>query len=191
MDEIKLGRIPADGIDDRKIKYKGIVMEHTNDGGPAFPASGDEFMQCADGSRRLKSEYGIQGESGMTLRDYFAAKAMQGDWANSADGSFGMTHDLSTAARLYYRMADEMLKAKSTPSKEVVSPVTPIHVQRDISDFEENRQRLDTTGHVSIGNLLQGVIAGFGVVILAWLIVIAAWRFVSWMFDGVIADSLR
>ena len=43
-----------------------------DNGGPAFPRDGYQ----------IEDEYGrketIQGKSGMTLRDYFAAKAMQG-----------------------------------------------------------------------------------------------------------------
>lgn len=46
-----------------------------NDGGPAFPTLGDAFMQTPDGSWSPKSHYGMQGELGMTLRDYFAAHA--------------------------------------------------------------------------------------------------------------------
>ena len=51
----------------------------------------------------------------MTLRDYFAAKAMQGlmgrSWANTATGKFPENlHDIwATAA---YQMADAMLEAR-------------------------------------------------------------------------------
>lgn len=45
---------------------------------------------------------------GMTLRDYFAAKAMQGWAANSAGN--GATSE--SAARWAYEMADAMLKAR-------------------------------------------------------------------------------
>lgn len=87
----------------------------SKDGGPAFPTLGDEFMQCGDGVWRPKSEYGIQGDPGMSLRDYFAAKAMQGHCGNSRLGSFtsaSRDEDLLRAAELYYRMADAMLKAR-------------------------------------------------------------------------------
>jgi len=62
------------------------------DGGPAFPAQHYDLAE---------------GEHGMTLRDYFAAKAMQGDWAagNAED-------DLHVAAARYYSMADAMLNAR-------------------------------------------------------------------------------
>ncbi len=66
-------------------------------------------MDMGDGSR-------IEG-MGMSLRDYFAAKAMQGDWSaqdersgyfdeNSGEATF------SKSAELYYRMADAMLRAR-------------------------------------------------------------------------------
>ena len=63
-----------------------------NDGGPAFP-----------------SEYTLPENQGMTLRDYFAAKAMQGLF------SCGKAHDEHTAhvtAKASYLMADAMLKAR-------------------------------------------------------------------------------
>lgn len=59
-----------------------------NDGGPAFPAT----YPC--------------GPSGMTLRDYFAAKAMQGMLAASEPYS---TEEL---ARYGYEVADAMLAAR-------------------------------------------------------------------------------
>lgn len=73
-------------------------------GGAAFPASGHPDMQFV-------------AQEGMNLRDYFAAKAMQGDWAaqdersgyfdeNSGEATF------SKSAEMYYRMADAMLKAR-------------------------------------------------------------------------------
>jgi hypothetical protein len=73
----------------------------SNTGGPAFP------HQSSDAIR-----------AGMTLRDYFAAKAMQGiyacpDHVTEPDGSGGpdpLTD--SDIARLAYAMADAMLKAR-------------------------------------------------------------------------------
>lgn len=50
-----------------------------------------------------------------TLRDYFAAKAMQGDWASqSEDHNLASYTDdaLDKQAKLYYRMADAMLRAR-------------------------------------------------------------------------------
>ena len=64
---------------------------------PAFPVT---FKW----SREL-SEY-----NGMTLRDYFAAKAMQG--AISGCSSKGEVIMYSDLAGLYYEVADAMMKAR-------------------------------------------------------------------------------
>lgn len=58
----------------------------TNTGGPAFP------------TRNTLND-------GMTLRDYFAAKAMQGIQSR-------VNWDMVAVARLAYEQADEMLKAR-------------------------------------------------------------------------------
>lgn len=62
-------------------------MRNRDNSGPAFPAAPN----------------GI----GMTLRDYFAAKAMQGLIYDKLP-----ENELGTAARYSYAMADEMLKAR-------------------------------------------------------------------------------
>jgi len=64
------------------------------DGGPAFPAQHYDLAE---------------GEHGMTLRDYFAAKALQGliTTGNSED-----EWDEPVMAKWSYRMADAMLKAR-------------------------------------------------------------------------------
>ena len=46
----------------------------------------------------------------VSLRDYFAARAMQGDWAAEVAGANGET--MEDSARRYYKMADAMLKAR-------------------------------------------------------------------------------
>jgi hypothetical protein len=65
-----------------------------NTGGPAFPV--------CDAAR-------IHNLEGMTLRDYFAAKAMQSilDQKDTHDG-----RECDSAAWMAYRMADAMLKAR-------------------------------------------------------------------------------
>ena len=73
-------------------------------GGAAFPASGHP------GKQHLSQE-------GMALRDYFAAKAMQGDWAAQTEDTGYYSPQsadviLDNAAELYYRMADAMLRAR-------------------------------------------------------------------------------
>ena len=78
-------------------------MSNTNiNGGPVFP-----------------SEIGTISK-GMTLRDYFAAKAMQGELAAMVDPSgyqCGIALDapdeaLARIAKHFYRIADAMLKAR-------------------------------------------------------------------------------
>jgi hypothetical protein len=67
----------------------------SNTGGPAFP----QFVI---------SNFGAHVEGGMTLRDYFAAKAMQGICAS------GPTHEWTNSrlAAEAYDLADAMLKAR-------------------------------------------------------------------------------
>jgi hypothetical protein len=71
-------------------------MSNTNTGGPAFP--GVKWVQ--------------QGENinpdGMTLRDYFAAKAMQGVLVGIECGP----DDVANLAESAYILADAMLKAR-------------------------------------------------------------------------------
>jgi hypothetical protein len=68
-------------------------MNNTNTGGPAFPNEG--------GAGNLWND------KGMTLRDYFAAKAMQAILSNPEYGD----EDDSLAGAAYY-VADAMLKAR-------------------------------------------------------------------------------
>jgi hypothetical protein len=71
------------------------------DGGPAFPVSSyvNAMGQTFDSS--------VQG---MTLRDYFAAKAMQGCIAGLATKSDDLSYE--GCASLAYQMADAMLKER-------------------------------------------------------------------------------
>ena len=50
---------------------------------------------------------GMYASEGMTLRDYFAAKAMAAYWSDS-----NVAVDQKTAAAWAYEMADAMLKAR-------------------------------------------------------------------------------
>ena len=61
-------------------------MSRENNGGPAFPN---------------------QGYEGLTIRDYFAAKAMQG--IISSECNYGAFSDLASDA---YSIADAMLRAR-------------------------------------------------------------------------------
>ena len=64
--------------------------------------------------------YGSTTEKGMDLRDYLAAKAMQGMAANPAD-DYDIekeTYDeyLENIARISYKMADKMMEARKNES---------------------------------------------------------------------------
>ena len=65
-------------------------MSNTNTGGPAFP-----FVMPSDTGHIIAN--------GMTLRDYFAAKALP---------MFNGTGDFNWAAEKAYEVADAMLKAR-------------------------------------------------------------------------------
>jgi len=69
------------------------VSTQINDGGPAFPLQsiGPEFQP---------------GYSGMTLRDYFAAAALQGLIADGGGASW------EADANAAYKAADAMLRAR-------------------------------------------------------------------------------
>ena len=68
-------------------------MSNTNTGGPAFPCPTISIGQ----------------HQGMTLRDYFAAKALQGFMANKSNP---MLFNPEADAQYSYMIADAMLKAR-------------------------------------------------------------------------------
>jgi hypothetical protein len=68
-------------------------MSNTNTGEPAFPTPDN-------------------ADEGMTLRDYFAAKAMQGLIAASGDAEGTVDYKEAAVAKCAYMMADAMLKAR-------------------------------------------------------------------------------
>jgi hypothetical protein len=70
-----------------------------DDGGLAFPVNETRFF---DGSLNNEATYG------MGLRDYFAAKAMQGLMAADTE----WTMPVEVISKLAYSQADSMLKAK-------------------------------------------------------------------------------
>lgn len=81
-----------------------------NTGGPAFPKAGNEFSEM--------EWVPAAAESGMTLRDYFAAKAMQSQMLNTKEMDY-WAQDYSVnemwifCAKNAYRMADAMLKVRN------------------------------------------------------------------------------
>lgn len=68
--------------------------ENSRNSGPAFPTTAEHGFNC--------------GEPGMTLRDYFAAKAMQG----FLTAEYASTYRSEVWARDAYEIADAMLKAR-------------------------------------------------------------------------------
>ena len=75
-------------------------MTVKDNGGPAFPVNNNDVIT-------IVTNNGNHPE-GMSLRDYFAAKAMMG---MSASPGFN-DYNLSKIAELSYKQADEMLKAR-------------------------------------------------------------------------------
>ncbi len=74
------------------------------DGGPAFPRPASEYTKngtLPDGNDAVAEQ------AGMTLRDYFAAKAMQGLLAS--DDPTGPFYSAKEVAEFSYEQADAML----------------------------------------------------------------------------------
>jgi hypothetical protein len=74
---------------------------------PAFPGKQKALLIKSEHSDIAK-EYEID-QNGMTLRDYFAAKAMQGMLAS---GNLPKTMPDADLAECVYNLADAMLKAR-------------------------------------------------------------------------------
>ena len=80
-------------------------MSNTNTGGQAFPTKNYQAIQP------MATGY----SEGMTLRDYFAAKAMQGLIARESAAAFNFEacpNDPWRVALWAYDVADQMLKAR-------------------------------------------------------------------------------
>lgn len=83
-------------------------MSNTNTGGPAFPTLMREW-RIEEGD--LAGNTGFECvDPGMTLRDYFAAKAMQGYFERLRATQYVPHEQVAVDA---YRMADAMLKARN------------------------------------------------------------------------------
>lgn len=100
-------------------------MNKINDGGPAFPAAwaNDSDLNAIAPNGQVCPPFSSIPLPGMSLRDYFAAKALQGLLAdpstntaiNSTDRDFIERERQKFAdltARAAYRMADAMLRAR-------------------------------------------------------------------------------
>lgn len=75
-----------------------------NDGGPAFPINNNDVIT-------VLTNNGNHPE-GMSLRDYFAAKAMQGIYGGRNPEVAYFDIDIDKAVKLSYIVADAMLKAR-------------------------------------------------------------------------------
>lgn len=83
-------------------------MSNQNDGGPAFSLGPtDSTMQPMQDGTLIVTHYGMA--PGITIRDYFAAAALQGVMAAHTSGGC-LVDDLY--AKYAYDLADAMLKAR-------------------------------------------------------------------------------
>lgn len=86
-------------------------MSAANNGGPAFPVSTGDVV---DGHQDGHSTWQFPG---MTLRDYFAAKAlpaaMTTPWSAVGYHPANGLEDMQQHARLAYQMADAMLAERA------------------------------------------------------------------------------
>jgi hypothetical protein len=78
----------------------------TKYGGPAFPTFEMVTVYSESKQQHVEQPYAL---SGMSLRDYFAAKALAGCMAQSATSP----HTPDTWARVCYQMADAMLAERA------------------------------------------------------------------------------
>jgi hypothetical protein len=84
-------------------RHSGVgEMSNTNTGGPAFPSL--PIVQEFEGKRLTMTE-------GLTMRDYFAAKAMQTVWA-TLDPEMPFDVAITETAGAAYELADAMLRAR-------------------------------------------------------------------------------
>jgi hypothetical protein len=97
-----------------------------NDGGPAFPRQSDQTIRGAQGYQ--------SGENGMSLRDWFAGKALSGFLGDhllsaSLDSNCGEGNEgAETNARWAYQLADAMIAEREkrpwSPSDAYGQPAT-------------------------------------------------------------------
>lgn len=80
----------------------------TNDGGPAFPRSGVGIG--VNPATQESYEYNAEEQQGMSLRDYFAGRAMTKIMDAAATVTENSTKDMLTTEA--YRWADSMLRSR-------------------------------------------------------------------------------
>ncbi len=93
-------------------------MSARDDGGPAFPCASPDGMVIVDMRPGMPNHVHIAEHDGMTLRDYFAAKAMPLCLPTLRELREDLSEDVyrdafARAARVAYVMADAMLAARS------------------------------------------------------------------------------
>lgn len=91
-------------------------MNMINDGGPAFPTYASDHRGAACNTT-------FEPKGGVTLRDYFAAKAMQGIISLGSNYTYtkedmGSGTPADAIARYSYQVADAMLKARLTAAQQ-------------------------------------------------------------------------
>lgn len=90
-------------------------MGDINDGGPAFPQHVIAYMQARDDSSNgvANADPVYEEVGGMTLRDYFAAKAMQALISKSSgQDTTGGKDGVPIVAKYAYEYADAILAAR-------------------------------------------------------------------------------
>lgn len=95
-------------VDDYRLAFDDLGVDVSKEtGGPAFPREDYQANGYDDENfgKRLVQE-------GMHMRDYFAAKAMQGDMAFDPISPGITDEQLAKYVSHYYRIADAMLKAR-------------------------------------------------------------------------------
>lgn len=78
-----------------------------DDGGPAFP-----IPPCGTGDPR---DGMTTGSDGISIRDYFAAKAMQGMLASDSEDKISAWQNPEKAAAWAYQFADAMIARRAKP----------------------------------------------------------------------------
>lgn len=82
------------------------MADEKKDGGPAFPCKAPETFHAGNGNYVTR----FHPASGMTLRDYFAAKTMA---ALIITADYYTRHEIEQLATDAYAFADKMLEARS------------------------------------------------------------------------------
>lgn len=82
-----------------------------NTGGPAFPHKAYMGTRI-NYSTNLEGFVYWEQPGAITLRDYFAAKAMQGQLCAQANSDFGIWKDFEAMAEEAYRISDAMIEER-------------------------------------------------------------------------------